>query len=163
MSVGATAILETFRRTINATTPLVYSAVPYQEARGTGDLDVQMIRGDDVQRAYRLFARTDVEPAWWAGTLAEVRQTFVVQVLYHCPVALGGAQLAREMAGSDAGRLSWALTQNFDVEPAKELTSIEALRARNLQPLDNENWVAELEYTCTYFLGEETTQPEISP
>lgn len=163
MAVGPDAVRGAFEATIEATEPLIIDGVPYLKALGEGELDTQMLQGRDAQRVFKVYALMDAVPNWWNGSLGHFSQTFRVQMLYHVPPAFGNGDTAREMAGSDAARLSWALTMNFDVAAAPELTDVEALSSRDLRQLDNDCWLAEWEFRAGYFLGEETTPPEISP
>lgn len=163
MAIGVEAIINAIRASVLATTPDVLPAVAFKEAPGTGSLSSQKMRTDEVARFFRLYPRIDSRGDWWNGSLTHLRQTIVLELRYRVPDARGGETRARLMAGSDSSRLLNTVTRNFEISGAPELTSIDQLPSRQLRSLGRNTWLSEIEYEVTYFLGDESAPPVISP
>lgn len=163
MSVGIESVIIGVKNTLRAITPDVTPGLLLREAAGVGSLRTQLRQGATAAREWRVYPRIDAAPEWWNGSLAHMRQTIIIEVRYHITAEQGGEDRARLMAGSDAGRITHAITQNFDWSSAPNLTSIATQQARDLEVLDGDNFLAELELSATFFLGQDSAPPEISP
>lgn len=157
MASNYATALESAVTIIEGLVPADESTIRYRQCpRGFDLADVPL--STSPHRNTRLFevaGEPDPDPSVWNGSTAQVHQSFVVRVLYHCPGGEGrdGIFRARSLSAADAAALAHALNiPQLGVGFDDTVRNCFVAGPGQFYPRDEtpDVWLLELRFTLTY-------------